>query len=371
MRSMYIFNPVDLDSNPPGGVQLCSREFLACLEAGSDIVVQFPVRTRHRRRARLLRRCGAAPYSSYVPSDYAKDLERVVHEESISHIFINKAELMRFAGLVRALNLPVKTVLMSHGNQSGDDLSDAMGHDRLSLSGAIKAFRLGRHLIVESEHRRDCIDGVCVMSHEERTFEQWLGAKEIVVIPRLLDSSPIEWKPTLGRVGYSGTLSHPPNRRALESICQDLRRRAVRNIEIRVVGQPVSRGTELAASYPFVRYLGALSNQELRAEASTWSAVLNPLFGLARGASMKLAAGLGLGLPVISTAFGARGYEFGGANFPTTGNSPGDFVEAMLEIVSGHQPLQLVAEACRRAVKSAPTLQDIGQRIREFAVRLT
>src|ERR1700682_3593107 len=125
MRSLFVFNPADVDSNPPGGVQLCSREFLACVEAASDAVIRFPVGTRPRAHVRVLRRFGVAPYSSYATWDYAAQLEGTVRREGISHVFINKTELMRFSRMIRELGLPVKTILMSHGNQSGDDLCDA------------------------------------------------------------------------------------------------------------------------------------------------------------------------------------------------------------------------------------------------------
>ena len=146
---------------------------------------------------------------------------------------------------------------------------------------------------------------------------------------------------------------------------QEIRRRGVRDLEVRLVGQTPSIGAEFAALYPFVRYW-ALSERSLRIEAATWAVFLNPLFGLARGASMKLAAGLALGLPVISTRIGARGYDFGGAHFPTTDNSPVSFVDAVLHLISTPDALGAAAETSRRVTASAPTVAEIGRRLCEF-----
>lgn len=372
MRSLFIFNPADLESDLPGGVQLCTREFLAYVEAASKAVVRFPVTMQHRAHARVLRRFGAAPYQSYVTSESTDLLKETIVRDRISHVFINKAELMRFAAATRELRVPVRIILMSHGNQSGDDLADIAGTGTRSwgLRRTRSALALGLNLIAESEHRHHFIDGVCVMSEEERVLEQWLGTRNTIVLPRLLSSSPVEWRPTRGRVGYVGTLNHPPNRRALESVFEVLDKRAVGHVQIQLVGQPSWCGNELARSYPFVQYLGALSDEALRTEASTWAAFLNPIFGLARGASMKLSAALHLGLPVVSTQLGIRGYDFGLCRFPVTENSASSFVDAMLDVVSVPASLEAAAEVSRRAVASAPTLQQIGQRLQEFGLAL-
>jgi len=370
VRSLFVFNPVDLDSDIPGGVQLCSREFLACVEAASDSVSLYKVETRHLLGARILRCVGAAAYSSYVASDYAAGLAKAIRSEDVSHVFINKSELVRFAAVIGGLRLPVRTILMSHGNQSGDDLGDIVEAGQEGIGQFSDGLALGLNLIVESQHRRHWVDGVCVMSDEERILEEWLGARNTCVLPRLLTSSPVDWKPVSGRLGYSGTLTHPPNRRALQLTFDELGARGLKNVEVRLVGRPESQGKAFASSYPFVRYLGPLSELELRAEAATWSAYLNPLFGLARGASMKLGAGLALGLPVISTNFGARGYDCGDASLPITGNSSHSFVDAVLQIVSTPQAMEAAAESCRRAVASAPTVKDVGRRLRQFALSL-
>jgi glycosyltransferase involved in cell wall biosynthesis len=372
MRSLFLFNPADLESDPPGGVQLCSREFLAYVEAASETVIKFPVTMHHRAQARILRQIGAAPYRSYVVGSSRECLKQTILRHDISHVFINKAELMRFAAAIQGLRLPVKNILMSHGNQSGDDLADIAGAPKGSagLSRARSALALGLNLIAESEHRRSFLDGVCVMSEEERVLETWLGTRNTLVLPRLLSRSPIEWRPTRGRVGYVGTLSHPPNRRALESVFEDLGKRPPGHVEIRLVGQPSSSGIDFARSYPFVKYLGALSDDDLRAEASTWAAFLNPIFGLARGASMKLSEALRLGLPVVSTQLGARGYDFGSCPFPVTENTPASFVDAMLDLVSAPGALESAADLSRRTVASAPTLGQIGHRLQQFGLAL-
>ena len=107
---------------------------------------------------------------------------------------------MRIGRLVRTLGLPVRTVLMSHGNQSGDDLRDIVEERRRGLAYVRHALTLGMNLVVESEHR-DVLDAVCVMSEEERILEHWLGAGKTMV--RRVFSAAVPSGGHLSRVAWA------------------------------------------------------------------------------------------------------------------------------------------------------------------------
>ena len=118
-----------------------------------------------------------------------------------------------------------------------------------------------------------------------------------------LDADPVDQ-----RVGCVSTLDHPPNHQGLAEVLQALSSRASPGFRFRLVGAPQKIGVALMRQFPFVEYLGALSNSQLRSEAATWCCFVHPLFVYAKGCSTKLAVALGWQLPIATTVYGARGY---------------------------------------------------------------
>jgi glycosyltransferase involved in cell wall biosynthesis len=296
-------------------------------------------------------------------------LAAVIREHAIDHVFINRAELLRFAPLLRQLAPEIRLVLMSHGNQTGDDLYEVTGIGGRRTGGwhrLTATWQMGLDLRTESWHRRHGLDAVCVMSEEERTLERWLGAGCTIVLPRRLESAPLSRSPVANRIGYVGTLDHTPNRVALEAVCRELERQArPAGLELRICGGPPPVGEGLAARFSFVHYLGRLDDNALRSEAATWSLMLNPLFWLSRGASMKLTTALGWGLPVLTTKAGARGYEWGGAAVPVCADDPRKFVQAALDLLANPTALAAAGAAAQTAVASAPNLEALAGRLRQ------
>ena len=127
MRSLFLYNPHDLGRGNEGGVQICSKEFLDVVRAASDHTELFEVDVARHPLSRLKRKLHAGSYLLFRPSDYAFDLARTVDERGIDTVFVNRAELIRFAPEIKGLNRGVKVILMSHGNQSGDDLYEVAG----------------------------------------------------------------------------------------------------------------------------------------------------------------------------------------------------------------------------------------------------
>jgi glycosyltransferase involved in cell wall biosynthesis len=366
VKSLFVYNPCDLDSQVPGGVQICSREFLEIVQAASSATKVVAVAVTRNPTWRIRRRLALGSYLLYHPQECKATLTQAVEEFQPTYIFLNKAELIGLAPMVKRLLPHAVVVVMSHGNQSGDDLyeiSGPKGRKRNGFRHAQAVWQLGLDLAAEAYYRHRWVDAVCVMSSEEQVLERWLGARKVVVLSRVIRAAPLKWVPVPGRIGYVGTLDHTPNRVALEQICEEMKRQGAQGLEFRLVGRPVAQGEALAAQYPFVKYLGPLDDETLEKEASAWSLFLNPIFWLSRGASMKLGQALAWGLPVLSTRSGTRGYQLNGGKLPTTRDDPVEFVKAVVLILQTTGEVERIQTQVVRMVASLPTVQSLGQHL--------
>ena len=367
MRSLFIHDPADLDALIPGGVQLCSREFLEIVRAASGETALLPVTVTRSPLWRLRRKLALGSYLFYRPDEMRAALVREVNALRPTHIFLNRAELMRIAPLAAELAPEARIVIMSHGNQSGDDLYEAAGPGGRRNHGHsrfLAAWRLGSDLIAESSFRHGSVDAVCVMSEEESVLERWLGARQTIVLSRIIQPCPLDWKPVSGRVGFVGTLDHTPNRIALEHLCTRLQAMAVKGIELRLAGGPTEAGNALAERYPFVTYIGRPDDETLRREASTWSLFLNPIFWLSRGASMKLGQSLAWAVPALTTQAGARGYRLDPRQTFMTGDSPTEFAERLVSLVFDPKALEAVHANLTQSAPDWPDVNALASKLR-------
>ena len=204
------------------------------------------------------------------------------------------------------------------------------------------------------------------MSEEEETLERWLGAKLTFVIPRVVVPAVLPWTPVRNRVGYVGSLGHPPNKVALTSVCEALARRGAA-VELRLAGGPAATGQSFAARFPFVSYLGPLSEADLEKEASTWNLFLNPIFWLSRGASMKLAKALGCGIPTLTARNGRRGYLYHEAEMiSTSADTAQAFADQLITSLASPADLQKVREAILANHAARAGAPEIGTQLRAF-----
>lgn len=339
IKGLFLYNPSDLHAKIPGGVQICSQEFLKIIEATVDELHHFEVRYNRSLVFRLLHRLNLDNYISYATKPYHQALIALIKEKQIGHIFINKSELIRFSKLLKKELPEVKIIIMSHGNDSGDFLGDLTG-----IEPRFKGFKkyagilkLGLSLYTEAFYRKRYVDLVCTMSEEESAIEKWLGINHPFYIPRLIQKdSLIERHPQRHVFGYVGTLNHTPNIIALTQLFDQLRSEGA-HTEIRIVGQPKAIGENLAKQYPFVRYLGPLSDEDLFEEVKNWGFFINPIFNYSRGASMKLAKAIEWEIPILTTIAGRRGYLVNNGSWIETDNTPKAMAAQM------HNLLQLSA----------------------------
>src|SRR5207248_6046183 len=109
--------------------------------------------------------------------------------------------------------------------------------------------RLGGQLFTGAAQRR-ALDHVFCLAPFEVEIERWLGAKSVSWLPRTIErDKALSWAPFPGRMGFVGTLDHPPNRDGLLLFLDALTEIAPPHVKVRVVGSPLDRGYELAQRY--------------------------------------------------------------------------------------------------------------------------
>lgn len=370
MNSLFLYHAPDLEAEVPGGVQICSREFLQTVRAASDRLDLFSLSYHPGLGARLRFRLLRDSYSLFEPGVELDSLYRTIEDKRITHVFINKSELSPYAAAIKERYADkVITVILSHGNQSGDDLYEFAGEcGRFRMRGAgglLNALRLGHNLIRESTFRRGSIDAVITLSHEEEVLERWLGASRVVYLPRHIEPNLLDWRPVRGRAGFVGTLDHTPNRVALEKIGGQIQNSGTSGINLRVVGRPVEAGVALAGRFPSLSYLGPLGEEELQQEVQTWSLMLNPVFWMSRGASMKLARALGWGIPTLSTRSGTRGYQTDGYGIEITEDRAEDFCGRLAALLDAPERIEEMRTRSIVRLQDKPMMAANVQQLRD------
>jgi hypothetical protein len=301
---------------PGGGVQLCVHEYIAALLAAGyslqEIRFRFERGWRERLSNRLIRPVSQTPF----PRDLFDRIRESAARTGATTAFFGinlSADLSR---RLRAELPQLRQVLLSQGVESLDyAIAMRLKQAAEGTTPAAAKWRLGDQIFRESEQRA-LVDAVITLSPLDAEIEKWLGAARVCWLPRTIIEAPLDARPVDGRVGCVARLDHPPNRDGLEILFAALAARAPSDLRFRLVGGPASAGEALASRHRFVDYLGALDEPALRAEAATWCCFVNPLFVYAKGASTKLAVGLGWHLPIATTAYGARGYVWDESALP-------------------------------------------------------
>jgi Glycosyl transferases group 1 len=349
-----------------GGVQICSRDYAAALEAAGfrlrTLSYDFP----RGLGVRILRRLYPQIWYTETPPGLLDTIADALGLDGAEFIFFQHT---MFAGLSRSLrqSFPtIKQVLLSHGAEGIDFcIEQRIRRD----SGSENRFRfvaermIGQSLMSQMEQRR-LIDAVLTLSPLEVEIEKWLGCPRALWVPRVIMDAKLDLLPVDGRVGCVSTLDHLPNQQGLLDLFDALAGDVAPRFRFRLVGAPPERGNALAARYPFVDYLGALSDAQLRREASTWCCFVHPMFVYAKGCSTKLGVALGWGLPIATTEYGARGYLWE-RNLLPLAQSPAELARLVLQRSDKERVERHRLEA-KSIADLAPDLAQAGEQIRQF-----
>jgi len=347
-------------------VQVCNREHMASLEAAGFALRTISYEFKRSLAARLKNRLVPKLSPARAPDQLLDRIERGLAASGAKFVFHAMNSFPDVSREIDRKHSDVRQVMLSHGTE-GIDFCIEQGIRRKTgaenRSRAIAERMLGQALLDQLNQRR-FIEAVLTLSPLESDVEKWLGARKVMWVPRTIPHDRLTCDPIDGRVGCVATLDHPPNFFGLDDLLRALDAKRPPNFRLRLVGGPTSHGARLAGQYSFVEYLGLLPDGQLREEASSWCCFVNPIFVYSKGCSTKLAVALGWGLPVATTRFGVRGYEWNERVVPVAEDAS-DLAALVIERAQVER-----FDAHRRATEAiiaiSPDLTTVGRRIRDF-----
>ncbi|MGJ5642457.1 glycosyltransferase [Formosa sp. S-31] len=314
-----------------GGVKLCTQDFIKAIETKYSLeFVEVDFTSVFFKKLKF--KLGIDVYDYYDVEKYSKVLEDLITKKGIKKVFINHTSAMEFAKLCKQITTSCSTVLLSHGNESGDYMHEIVNSKRNTSISSL--YKLGKQLVLEAKYRKQFIDKVVVVSEIEKYLEYWLHSKEVVYVPRIFESDFLDWKPIEGRVGFLADFTHLPNLYGIETLCEELNTRSLpSNLKLVLVGLGDNRIDNVVSKYPFIDRLGYLDELEMKTELSSWMLYLNIVLYYSKGVSTKLAKGMNLGLPIVTTVQGNRGYLLKDLEHVTAENVK-EFADILLKISS-------------------------------------
>jgi glycosyltransferase involved in cell wall biosynthesis len=180
-----------------------------------------------------------------------------------------------------------------------------------------------------------------VCSDDDRSYLRQIGCtRPVHVVPNGFErpiASPVRRPAAPPRIGFIGPFSHPPNLdgiRWFAKNCWPLIKREIPNACLRIAGK--GSETELKPAGPDIDGLGWVP--DLADEIGTWSLMVVPV-RLGAGTRVKIAQAFSLKCPVVSTTYGAYGYDTDGSGCHLLlADTPKTFAEACLRIM--RDPIQ-------------------------------
>ncbi len=347
----------------PGGVQICTKEYIDLLEACNLQVILFEIGLTKNLFKRVKARLNINFYDKF---DFKKNmfkLTNVINSENIKYVALNTVDMTAYSKYFKKVfENKVKIILLSHGNETGDLLQEIILTKQNIFCRYLNKYRLGALLYKESFYRNSYIDTVFCISELEVSIEKWLGAKEVEFIPRTYKKKIVEWAPKHKVIGYVGTLDHYPNFHGLSAFLNEIRDT---EIVLRIIGGPLSSVNQLKNIYPNIEYLGNLSDIEMIKEISSWSIFIHPIFYFARGASTKLSTAINSGLPIATTKFGIRGYNIPEKNLIIR-DTPKELADSVTKILNNRDDLFELKQKAELIADQGEDINDIAKRISKY-----
>ena len=159
------------------------------------------------------------------------------------------------------------------------------------------------------------------------------------------------------RLGFIGLMQYAPNRLGIEWFIERVWpsiRRQTPAARLRVVG----RGAEmLAVADDHIDLLGYL--EDPAAEISTWSGMIVPI-RTGGGTRMKIADAFSKRCPVVSTSFGADGYEVKDGDEVLLADEPAGFAQACVRLLNDHELGERLAASAWQRFSRQWTWDAIG-----------
>lgn len=325
---LVITDKIFVDYAIPGGVQVCTHEFVDYLTIAGYNVKVLKVTPNVTFLRKVKKKLHVEAYEMYDVDNWLEEIVSTINSDNIRLVFFNQVNLAHWSeSIKKSVPANVKFIGLSHGNESGDYLHDITQSPKTSV---LKTWKLGKLLVKEKAIFSKYLDAVITISDNETYIDQWLGAQNVFYLPRLLKPDFIEWKPEPKTIGFVGTLNHLPNIEGIQLLAEQLRLQGFDGT-MKIAGSPPELGHSLEKKYAFIKYCGVPDEAQLKAEAATWAIFLNPVFWYARGSSTKLSKAVNWGLPAISTPAGARGYDLSDKSLVTKDNLPASMAKKIMD----------------------------------------
>lgn len=315
-----------------GGQQVCTSEFLQVIKRSGYKLFVVSIPNYLSPPQRVINKISPLTYPKRWPFWALKKIVSEARHNKVDTIFFNLIDFLPLGEDIRKLlGSQVRLVLLSHGLASIDSLHiNRIANEMPEIIRMCPIYNTF-DLIAKEMRYLKVFDEVVSISNHETEICKWLGAIKNIYLPRIIDYRPLIWNPIQGRVGIVGTLDHPPSMEGIIQVLEKIPSEHGKQVEVRVVSQSKWHGAWLARRYSFVKFLDSYNDEQVKKEASTWCAFLNPIFCFARGCSTKLATGLSWGLPCISTPSGVRGYELPSESV-ILANGPNEFAHEIVKI---------------------------------------
>jgi hypothetical protein len=363
-RGLLVSNKSHIDGEIPSGPIVCTKNYINLLEKCKIDIEILTTSPKLSRVEKLKNKIVKRPYRKYDNENIYQKVSSKIEKDEIEILILNQVNLTKIGAEVKKrLEKNVKVIVLSHGNESGDELHEAVRRVRkkgTSIAKAADATQLGWMLLEEAQMFTEAVDLMLCMSEIEEHINAWLGASESMVVPRIFEPSFLDRSPVQGRVGFVGSLKHLPNTEGIRRVLTALESEDIpESLDIRIVGGPPEEGSHLETSFDTVTYCGRLPQEDFKSEAATWGLFLNPIWWYARGATTKLAQAIEWGIPAVTTKPGMRGYTWSKGNIPVA-----DTPEAMARLIiqTTEEPSILTewAEDVRTVAKNGPSVADLA-----------
>lgn len=197
-----------------------------------------------------------------------------------------------------------------------DDLPSWVDRSTLRTASSFQT-RLLQTVRICSWKRRERVLGdrftvLVACSSSDQAYLRKIGCRRPVhVIPNGFErpiAHPVRRPTVPPRIGFVGPFSHPPNLDGIRWFvrnCWPLIKREVPDVRLRIVGK--GSETDLKPAGPDIDGLGWVS--DMVDEIASWSLMVVPI-RMGAGTRVKIAQAFSLMCPVVSTSFGAYGYDF-------------------------------------------------------------
>jgi glycosyltransferase involved in cell wall biosynthesis len=190
-----------------------------------------------------------------------------------------------------------------------------------------------------------------------------------VAVPNGIDMQSLqgEWGPfEAGSLIYTGALTFKINQEAVWHFANEILPlivQAMPNAMLRVTGKIAGVPEKWIPRHPALHYTGYLDDVR-PAIARSWASVVPLRTG--SGTRIKIVESMAIGTPVVSTAKGAEGLDLRAGRDLLIADSPADFADATVGLLSNASLRQSLVEQGRQTARARFDWDLLGEKLNRF-----